>query len=269
LKLQTVLLALSLCAAMLLLLHFLLFPRSLDGIWAEDSLVESLQSVFYGIAAGGQLLMFLGLSRGQRRNRRRVFHLLLFLVFLFVAMEEISWGQRIFGWDTPPFLEDLNLQGETNVHNIFGGAFSPFHLAMMVFINGFCYLLPLGYHLSERIRALSDGIGLPVIGIDLIALFIIADLLRPLDLGHLDAQATAVLSVLPMALYLSGRAPLLFRGVEVPKFQVTSILLVGMMSLLLSLSGYGMPQLWLWESRELLFGLGFLSYTILACLERE
>ena len=109
-KLQTVLLALSLCAAMLLLLHFLLFPRSLDGIWAEDSLVESLQSLFYGIAAGGQLLMFLGLSPGQRRSRR-VFHLLLFLVLLFVAMEEISWGQRIFGWDTPPFLEDLNLQG--------------------------------------------------------------------------------------------------------------------------------------------------------------
>ena len=37
---------------------------------------------------------------------------------VFVAGEEISWGQRIIGLATPDFLIDLNAQGEFNVHNI-------------------------------------------------------------------------------------------------------------------------------------------------------
>src|SRR5690606_18740736 len=40
------------------------------------------------------------------------------LVMLFAGGEEISWGQRIFGWETPQEIADLNDQGETNIHNI-------------------------------------------------------------------------------------------------------------------------------------------------------
>jgi hypothetical protein len=40
------------------------------------------------------------------------------LVMLFAGGEEISWGQRIFGWETPQELIDVNDQGETNLHNI-------------------------------------------------------------------------------------------------------------------------------------------------------
>lgn len=39
------------------------------------------------------------------------------LLFFFAAGEEISWGQRIFGWKTGDFFED-NLQNETNLHNL-------------------------------------------------------------------------------------------------------------------------------------------------------
>lgn len=40
------------------------------------------------------------------------------LVMLFAGGEEISWGQRVFGWETPQELIDVNDQGETNLHNI-------------------------------------------------------------------------------------------------------------------------------------------------------
>jgi hypothetical protein len=40
------------------------------------------------------------------------------LVMLFAGGEEISWGQRVFGWETPQELMDVNDQGETNLHNI-------------------------------------------------------------------------------------------------------------------------------------------------------
>jgi hypothetical protein len=55
-----------------------------------------------------------------RRGHRwlALLYLLVALAALFVAGEEISWGQRIFGWATPEDLEDVNRQGETNIHNI-------------------------------------------------------------------------------------------------------------------------------------------------------
>jgi hypothetical protein len=39
---------------------------------------------------------------------------------LFILGEEISWGQRLFGWATPDALDEVNAQGETNLHNIRG-----------------------------------------------------------------------------------------------------------------------------------------------------
>jgi len=52
------------------------------------------------------------------------------LAVMFVVGEEISWGQRIFGWLTPDQLVDLNNQGETNVHNI-GTLLKVFNLVVM------------------------------------------------------------------------------------------------------------------------------------------
>ena len=39
-------------------------------------------------------------------------------VMVFAGGEEISWGQRLFGWETPQELSDINDQEETNLHNI-------------------------------------------------------------------------------------------------------------------------------------------------------
>ena len=45
-------------------------------------------------------------------------HLLLAVLFLFGALEEVSWGQRLFGWSTPETLTSINEQDETTIHNI-------------------------------------------------------------------------------------------------------------------------------------------------------
>ncbi len=36
---------------------------------------------------------------------------------LYFAGEELSWGQHLFGWETPEGIASLNDQGETNLHN--------------------------------------------------------------------------------------------------------------------------------------------------------
>ncbi|MEA1937870.1 MAG: hypothetical protein U9N14_02105 [Pseudomonadota bacterium] len=38
---------------------------------------------------------------------------------VFVAGEELSWGQHMFGWETPDWVKAVNKQDETNLHNIF------------------------------------------------------------------------------------------------------------------------------------------------------
>lgn len=57
-------------------------------------------------------------------GRYRVFFILLGLACFYVAMEEISWGQRIFGLESPALFREKNLQGELNLHNFLTGPFA-------------------------------------------------------------------------------------------------------------------------------------------------
>ena len=54
---------------------------------------------------------------------RRCVYILGGMAMVFAAGEEISWGQRIFGFATPDFLLPWNYQKEFNVHNISVGTF--------------------------------------------------------------------------------------------------------------------------------------------------
>lgn len=42
------------------------------------------------------------------------------LGFVFIAGEEVSWGERLLGFDGPEQLVQRNLQGEANLHNLLG-----------------------------------------------------------------------------------------------------------------------------------------------------
>ncbi len=41
----------------------------------------------------------------------------IFGIFLLIFGEEISWGQRIFGWNSFGIFKEYNVQNETNIHN--------------------------------------------------------------------------------------------------------------------------------------------------------
>ncbi len=38
----------------------------------------------------------------------------------FIALEELSYGQHLVGWESPEFFETRNVQEETNLHNLYG-----------------------------------------------------------------------------------------------------------------------------------------------------
>ena len=107
---------------------------------AEDGLSEWATVVMYLMG----VLLAARVSLSVRRSRHHRMSLLYgaFAVVLVIAvLEEISWGQRMFGWTTPESLAEVNFQDETTVHNIQGfdvvssGAFA---LVSLLGLVGIC-----------------------------------------------------------------------------------------------------------------------------------
>jgi len=48
----------------------------------------------------------------------RAWVVLVTLACVYLAGEELSWGQHLLGWETPEPVKALNDQGETNLHNV-------------------------------------------------------------------------------------------------------------------------------------------------------
>ncbi|MBL0407654.1 hypothetical protein JKG68_27450 [Microvirga aerilata] len=86
-------------------------------ITAEDSLIEWLQFSFIGLSAWAAWRIGLTLLPSQER-RAGILYIVIALVAVFIAGEEISWGQRLIGWGTPTEWAAINEQGETTIHNV-------------------------------------------------------------------------------------------------------------------------------------------------------
>jgi len=89
----------------------------------EDKLIENLGAFFLFTAsvlfyACYRLSMRLGKDTRYLHPKRNKFYLFLAILFFIGCGEEISWGQRIFDWQTPVFVQEMNAQRETNFHNI-------------------------------------------------------------------------------------------------------------------------------------------------------
>jgi hypothetical protein len=96
-----------------------LVQRYWDLAWfaSEDGLTEWWTVATY---VGGAA-MAVATTRYLRRAglaRMGSFYLVLATGLLFGALEEISWGQRVFDWSTPEGFAAVNVQGETTLHNI-------------------------------------------------------------------------------------------------------------------------------------------------------
>lgn len=79
----------------------------------EGHLIESAQFVFLFLAG-----IYFGLIVRKEPGALRWFFLLATICSFFLAMEEISWGQKLFNIETPQALDAVNVQGEINIHNL-------------------------------------------------------------------------------------------------------------------------------------------------------
>jgi hypothetical protein len=95
----------------------------------EDGVAEWLQIVCWIAVAVFAAAIAARRWRAGHRWQALLFGLVT-LAMVFVVGEEISWGQRIFGFETPEELIDINLQGEVTLHNI-GRTLFIFNMALL------------------------------------------------------------------------------------------------------------------------------------------
>ncbi len=123
------------------------FPVSYTFYNQEDRLLENLSAVLFFIASVAFVITAMKSSYLKEANSKLAYFMIIswaILMFVF-AGEEISWGQRIFDFGTPDGLNEINLQGEFNIHNIdivdqFGGG-KYRYLTIMMLLTGVVFPL--------------------------------------------------------------------------------------------------------------------------------
>jgi hypothetical protein len=86
----------------------------------ENRPVELLTFFAFFIAGIEGFYLVFKLKKSEHRLIILIFFTVFSLCSLFVGMEEIAWGQWFFHFDTPSYLKEINVQGETTFHNIEG-----------------------------------------------------------------------------------------------------------------------------------------------------
>jgi len=104
----------------LFLLYWVIYAVAPDfhaaQMQGEDRIVEWI--TFFGFL-GASLTAFYTLRFVKKMKRTALAYILMTGFLFFVcAGEEISWGQRLFGFETPENMVEMNEQGEFNLHNL-------------------------------------------------------------------------------------------------------------------------------------------------------
>lgn len=105
--------------------HFLQFGEPF-GDSARPSSEGILETIFTLLLLFSIILLIysIRLIKGKLfapKPRRRMLYLLfgMSVILILIFGEEISWGQRIFNWESSGIFTEYNYQNETNIHNFF------------------------------------------------------------------------------------------------------------------------------------------------------
>jgi hypothetical protein len=148
----------SLAGALLCAALFRLSSRDPDAYYQllqEDGVLEWATVYALLLAAG---CFARTAVRGWRAGLRACWSpALLSLFCAFVALEEISWGQRLIGYRPPAYFLEHNFQQELNVHNVASSSLR--ELVLIAVLGVWGAALPLALR-ARRASALAERLGL-------------------------------------------------------------------------------------------------------------
>ena len=133
--------SLLLCFSMIILSFIAYKSYDSEILWRlyrEDNFFENITMLLH--LASSFLFLLLILQKRREKSSSLVLYLL-FALFFLIAMEEISWGQRIFGFSTPQFIKEINTIDETNLHNILSLTYREIVYPSFFMLVGFIFLL--------------------------------------------------------------------------------------------------------------------------------
>ena len=155
-----------LLVALMLITGFVLFFTNRDLFMqytVEDGLVEWLTVFGLLLGAGLCFIRFVKLLH----KRSAIFLALTFLLGLMlfiVAGEEVSWGQRLFGIQSPEFFKEHNTQSETNFHNMVLDGVKVnkviFTFGLIAALGIFLLIVPYAYRRNKTFQQWVDSWGI-------------------------------------------------------------------------------------------------------------
>lgn len=178
---------------------------------AEDGPVEYATALFLLVAC---VVLAAHAASLWVQGRRGAAILTVFyaLLFFMAAGEEISWGQRIVGWESSEFFQQNNKQFETNLHNLMVGDVhltkSLFGPVLTIIILLYLVGLPLIYPKGGRIAALADRMAVPVPWLKHAAIALAASILiAVLDVQRKWEVYELIFSMLVVSIFLLPQNP--------------------------------------------------------------
>jgi len=126
-------------------------PSYYNDYIAEDAYIENITALTLFLIA-----VFFLISGFKNNGWKRWLLVLVAIVFIFGSGEEISWGQRIFKYDTPEEVLAVNTQDEFNIHNmaVQGVKLNKLIFSTIMYSCIFVYflVLPIVYKYSSALR---------------------------------------------------------------------------------------------------------------------
>ncbi|MCA9385649.1 hypothetical protein KC717_03300 [Candidatus Dojkabacteria bacterium] len=147
----------------------------------EDGILEYSQALFYVLAG---IFAFVN-SRLETKKYSAWFFLLITVGAFFIALEELSWGQRILNFETGEFFATNNFQSEVNIHNIHGtGALIRFGYIAIGIIGSISWIIKKLVKKRDFIFEILNNVP----GWELLVLFILPVFINILDRELLAPQ---------------------------------------------------------------------------------
>jgi hypothetical protein len=227
-------------------------PEHFSRLGREDGIVENLSALL--VLAASVVSLFAAWRVFRSRERPQAIVLLLVGlsgVFFLIGMEEISWGQRIVGFESPSFFRE-NLQGEANIHNFATDAFEDLYYSLAAVL---LIVLPF---VQDRTNAFTS---FPTIGFFIPSLSIVF-LSAPLAAYNCNLWTTPHIQ---LSFFLTV-AILLYYLLQVWKDRAALYFYVLVLTVVLTQAVFlikgGFPRFWgLTEYKEFFIPLGFLLYS--------
>jgi hypothetical protein len=173
-------------------------------IGKEDAIIENIGALLF---LGASILFCFAFlksdfqSMGENRfiTKRNLVYLF-FAILMFVCFgEEISWGQRLLGFETPETVSQFNAQDEFNIHNLWifhasnpNGSYKSFWALMLemnrlfsIFWLGYFVVFPVVMFCFKKLHGIVQKVRLPVHSLWMGGLFLFSYLVFKIIYLHL------------------------------------------------------------------------------------